>query len=134
MEIQKGKTRWAAYNIAYHFVWIPKYRRKVLTSEVESEMRKLTLDVCQKYEVTVLALEIQPDHIHLFVSAPPRISPARIVGLVKGYTSRYLREKFLKLTKLCGKDQLWSKSYYVGTAGNVSAETIIRYIEECQIS
>ena len=132
MEEQNGKTRWALYNIAYHFVWIPKYRRKILTSEIEAEMRRLTLDVCRKYEVTVFALEVQPEYIHLFVSAPPKIAPARIVGLVKGYTSRYLREKFPKLTKLCGKTQLWSKSYYVGTAGNVSVETIIKYIENCQ--
>jgi putative transposase len=132
MENQKGKTRWAVYSIAYHLVWIPKYRRRVLTSEIEAEMRRLTVDVCRKYEVEILALEIQPEHVHLFVSAPPRISPARIVGLVKGYSSRYLREKFPRLKRLCGKTQLWSKSYYVGTAGDVSSETIIRYIEECQ--
>jgi putative transposase len=133
METQIGKTRWSLYNIAYHLVWIPKYRRRVLTSEIESEMKKLTLDVCQKYGVKVLALNVQPEHIHLFVSAPPRISPARIVGLIKGYTSRYLREKFPKLVQICGKDQLWSKSYYVGTAGEVSAETITRYIQNCQM-
>jgi putative transposase len=132
MQEQKGKTRWASYSIAYHLVWIPKYRRKVLTSEIEAEMRRLTLDVCEKYEVKVLALEVQPDHIHLFVSAPPKVSPGKIAGLVKGYTSRYLREKFPKLTRICGKTQLWSKSYYVGTAGEVSSEIILRYIEECQ--
>jgi putative transposase len=134
MQEQTGKTRWSLYNIAYHLVWIPKYRRKVLTSEIEAEMKRLTLDVCQKYDITVLTLEVQPERIHLFVSAPPVKSPARIVGLVKGHTSRYLREKFPQLAKLCGRTQLWSKSYYVGTAGNVSAETIMRYINECQTS
>ena len=132
MQEQIGKTRWASYNIAYHLVWIPKYKRRMLTSEIEAEMKRLTLDVCQKYNIVVLALEVQPDHVHLFVSAPPAKSPSNIVGLVKGYTSRYLREKFPKLSKLCGQSQLWSKSYYVGTAGNVSAETIMRYINECQ--
>ena len=132
MEEQKGKTRWAVYSIAYHLVWIPKYRRKVLTTDVEAGMKRLTIEICGKYDVEVLALEVQPDHIHLFVSAPPRISPARIVGLVKGYTSRYLREEFPKLRGICGKDHLWSKSYYVGTVGEVSAETILRYINDCQ--
>jgi putative transposase len=79
-----------------------------------------------------LAVETDEDHIHVFVSAPPRFSPALIANLLKGYSSKYLREKFPQLKKKCGKDHLWTQAYYVGTAGNVSAETIRRYIEECQ--
>ena len=67
-----------------------------------------------------------------FVSAPPRWAPATIVGLFKGYTSRKLRERFPKLKRLCGREQLWTQAYYVGTAGAVSAEVIRRYIQECQ--
>jgi putative transposase len=77
-------------------------------------------------------METDEDHIHVFVSAPPRFSPAVIANLLKGYSSRYLREYFPHLKKVCGKDHLWTNSYYVGIAGCVSVETIKHYIEECQ--
>jgi len=70
--------------------------------------------------------------VHCFVSAPPRWSPAQIANVLKGYTSRVLREEFPDLQKACGKDQLWTQSYYVGTVGDVSADTVRRYILECQ--
>jgi putative transposase len=130
--IATGRTRHAHYQIAYHLVWIPKYRRKVLFNEVEGECKRLIIECCQKHGIVILALETDSDHIHLFVSAPPRMSPAWIVNLVKGYTSRFLRERFPKLKKVCGKESLWTSAYYVGTAGTVSAETIRRYINECQ--
>ena len=99
---------------------------------VESETKKLIAECCEQHDLTLLALETDMDHVHVFVSAPPRLSPATIAGLLKGYTSRYLREKFPHLKKLCGKEHLWSSSYYVGTAGDISAEAIRRYITECQ--
>jgi putative transposase len=71
-------------------------------------------------------------YIHVFVSAPPRVSPAQIANLLKGYTSRYLRERFPALIRKTGREQLWTQAYYVGTAGSVSAEVIRRYIAECQ--
>ena len=77
-------------------------------------------------------LETDEDHIHVFVSAPPRFSPAKIANLLKGYTSRFLRELFPTLKKKCGNDQLWTHAYYVGTAGQVTTDVIRRYIMECQ--
>lgn len=130
--MQEGKTRWAHYNIAYHLVWIPKYRRKILTTEVEKATKELIAECCERHELTLLALETDQDHVHVFVSAPPRFSPAEIANLLKGYSSRYLRERFPHLKRVCGKEHLWTQSYYVGTAGSVSAETIRRYIMECQ--
>ena len=130
--MQPGKTRWTHYNIAYHLVWIPKYRRKILTSDVEKATKGLIVECCERHDLTLLALETDQDHVHVFVSAPPRFSPAQIANLLKGYSSRYLRERFPHLKRVCGKDHLWTQSYYVGTAGAVSAETIRRYIMECQ--
>ena len=89
-------------------------------------------ECCEQQGLTLLAIETDEDHVHVFVSAPPRFSPARIAGLLKGHSSKYLREKFPRLKKLCGKEHLWTQAYYVGTAGNVSAEVIRRYIAECQ--
>lgn len=125
------KTRYAHYNINYHFVWIPKYRRKILVGPVAEELERLIRKVCDEREVEVLSLSIQPDHVHLFVSAPPRHAPSVLINTIKGYTSRYLRQKFPVLSKQTGP-RLWTRTYYVGTAGTVSAETIQRYIAECQ--
>lgn len=130
--MQAGKTRWTHYSIAYHLVWIPKYRRKVLTGEVQKATKELIAQCCQRHALTLLALETDEDHVHVLVSAPPRFSPAEIANLLKGYSARYLRERFPHLKRVCGKDHLWTQAYYVGTAGNVSAEVIQRYITECQ--
>jgi putative transposase len=128
--LQVGKTRYTHYPIAYHLVWIPQYRRRVLVGEVQAETKRLIAQCCERLGLTLLEVETDEDHIHVFVSAPPRFSPARIANLLKGYTSRYVREKFPRLNKVCGKEHLWTQSYYVGTAGAVSAETIKRYILE----
>lgn len=130
--LQTGKTRWSHYQIAYHFVWIPKYRRKILTGEVNAVVKRAIEECCKTHGFTLLALETDIDHVHCFVSAPPKDAPAKIVGLLKGYSSRMVRQASPALAKKTGKDQLWTSAYYVGTAGMVSAETIRRYITECQ--
>jgi putative transposase len=130
--LQVDKTRYTHYTIAYHLIWIPKYRRRILTGEVQKETKQLIQECCEQQGMTLLAAETDEDHIHVFVSAPPRFSPALIANHLKGYSSRFLRAKFPHLKKVCGKEHLWTSSYYVGTAGHVSAETIRRYIAECQ--
>jgi len=130
--LQVGKTRYSHYSIAYHLVWIPKYRRRILTGEVQKETKRLIAECCEQQGLKLLAMETDEEHIHVFVSAPPRFSPALIANHLKGHSSRFLREKFPHLKKLCGKEHLWTSSYYVGTTGNISAETIRRYIVECQ--
>lgn len=111
---------------------MPKYRRKVLVGEVEAACKTLIAECCNQHGFRLLALKTGVDHVHCFVSAPPRRAPAIIVGLLKGYTSRRLWERFPKLKRLCGREQLWTQACFVGTVGNVSAETIRRYIQECQ--
>jgi len=126
-----GTTRWTHYRLGYHLVWLPKYRRRALRDDVAAATRELLAEACGKHDLTLLAVETDMDHVHVFVSAPPAVSPSDIAGLLKGYTSRKLRERFPHLIKLCGKEQLWSQSYYVGSVGDMSAETVRRYIEEC---
>ena len=130
--MQIRKTRWSHFLCNYHLVWIPKYRKKVLVGEVAQETERLLREVASKNDMEILALSVQPDHVHVFVSAPPRFSPAEIVNLFKGYTSRKLREKFPHLREDVHPRGLWVRPYYVGTAGHVSQETIQRYIEEAQ--
>jgi len=63
--MQLRKTRWSLYNLNYHFVWIPKYRRRVLVEDVTEELEKLIFEIGKKHEIEVLSLSVQPDHIHL---------------------------------------------------------------------
>jgi putative transposase len=130
--LQEGKTRWTHYQTGYHLVWIPKYRRKVLVGAVADALKRLLAACCERNGLTLIAVETDVDHVHVFVSAPPRWSPAQIANVLKGYTSRYLREQFPHLKRRCGREQLWTQAYYVGTAGQVSAEIVRRYITECQ--
>lgn len=124
------KTRYSHYQINYHFVWIPKYRRGVLTGRIKSSLDEIIRGIIERMEGEVLSLDVQPDHIHLFVSMKPKYSPVKVINAVKGASSRRLRNKYPELKGL-GKN-LWTRTYYVGTAGKVSDEIIRRYIEECQ--
>lgn len=121
------KTRYAHYNINYHFVWIPKYRKSILMDSIENTLEKTLKNASE--DIDILSLEIMPDHIHCSVSAPPRMSPSEIINILKGVSSRILRQEY---SELQNHKHLWTRTYYVGTAGQVSAETIKKYIEECQ--
>jgi putative transposase len=83
--------------------------------------------ICQEIEVSIVALEVMPDHIHIFLNALPNISPSDIMAKVKGVTSKTLRQEFKHLQHL---SSLWTRSFFCSTAGNVSSETVQRYIEE----
>jgi putative transposase len=113
-------------------VWIPKYRKTVLVDEVAERTISLIYEVSRKNRYKVLALEVMPDHVHLFCSVRPNHAPSTIVKIFKGSLARTLFKEFPGLKKKFWKGHLWAPSYYVGTAGHVSAETIKRYIEECQ--
>ncbi len=91
--LQAGTTRYTHYSIAYHLVWMPKYRRRVLTGDVQAETKRLIMECCEKQGLTLLAMKTDEDHIHVFVSAPPRFSPALIAHVLKG-TMRLIGTNF----------------------------------------
>ena len=117
----------AVYTLKYHLVWCPKYRRKVLVDTVADDLRSLLYQKAEQLKVTVEALEIMPDHVHLFISAPPTEAPHRLANQFKGYTSRVLRGKYPELRSRL--PSLWSRSYYMGSIGQVSEKTVKAYIE-----
>jgi len=119
--------RHAVYDINYHFVFCPKYRRPVLTGAVSDRLVELLHQLVPFLEGKVIELVIRPDHVHLFVSFPPTLAPNQIVRRLKGATSHHLRQEFPKLRSRL--PSLWTRAYYCGTAGNVSSETIRKYIE-----
>ncbi|OAH60974.1 IS200/IS605 family transposase [Domibacillus aminovorans] len=112
----------------YHFVFCPRYRRKIfLQTEVEQRFKELVHEVCEELQIVIVALECDKDHTHLFLNALPSLSPADMMAKIKGVTSKKLREEFPHLRHL---PSLWTRSYFVSTAGNVSSETIKRYVEQ----
>ena len=126
------------HNINYHIVWIPKYRKKVLADEkIQETLATIIKGQCEDLKVDILALEIMPDHVHLFIGAKPTHTPYKIVAQIKGNTSRQLRLvfkdiRYLNFPRKIGKgfDSLWADGYYCGSAGHVSQDSVKRYINE----
>jgi putative transposase len=114
--------------INYHFVWIVRRRKKILTGELDARLKELIHEIAPTVDCEILALETDLDHVHFFVNCPPTMSPAQIVQRFKGATSHQLRKEFSWLTTRL--PSLWTRSYFVGTAGNVSSATIKKYVEE----
>lgn len=114
------------YLLNYHLIWCPKRRRKILVGNVKVRLEEIIRQVASEIGVEILALEIMPDHLHLFISAYPQLSIPHIVKSFKGRSSHDLRIEFPELNKM---PSMWTHSYFVSTAGNVSADSIQKYIE-----
>ena len=112
----------------YHFVWCPKYRRKVIIADVETRLQEIIRDTVKENNWEIIALETMPDHVHLFIKAGPTVAPNNIIARIKGRSSRILRKEFPALKRRL--PTLWTRSYFVSTHGHVSSETIKRYVEE----
>lgn len=110
-----------------HLVWIPKRRRKVLIGDVKIRLIQIFQELAIEKEWAIRALEVAPDHIHLFVEVHPTDAINQVVKAFKGRSSNYLRKEFEHLKKM---PSLWTNSYFFSTAGNVSADTIERYIND----
>ena len=124
------KTKNCKYNINYHYTWIPKTRAKILVEPFKSDVKKFLLETCQEKEWDPLALQIMPDHLHFFMSAPPKWAPSKIIQELKADSSRKLRKKYSIIRQMRSTDDFWASGYYVGTAGHVTAENVARYIAE----
>ena len=116
--------------INYHVVWSVKYRRKVLTGEIEAYLKELVQQIAADKGFAVQLFECgECDHVHCFVTAPPKLSVTNIVKYLKGITGRKLIEQFPDIRQKLWKGELWNHSYYCETIGSVSEENIRRYIE-----
>ena len=123
--------RTSVCNINYHVVWSVKYRRKILSEDVELYLKELVQQIAADKGFTVHLFECgEGDHVHCFVSGPPKLSITDIVKYLKGITGRKLFEQFPEIREKLLKGQLWNHSYYVETIGSVSEENIRRYIEK----
>ncbi|MCS2322125.1 IS200/IS605 family transposase [Bacteroides fragilis] len=116
------------FNISYHLIWCPKYRRKVLVNGIDDRLKELLQEKAQDLGVTIEKMEVMPDHVHLFVKSTPGIAVQHLVNQLKGYTSTALRKEFPALKRKL--PSLWSRSYYCETIGHISEATIVKYIED----
>ena len=118
-----SKERTSVHRLHYHFIWCPKYRKSVLTGEAKDRLEALIEEKADELDLEILALVVRPDHVHLFIEGNPKLAPNKIMQQVKGYSSRHLRDEFD-----FGLPSLWTRSYFVSSAGDVSSEVIEEYI------
>ena len=116
------------YKNQYHIIFCTKYRRQVITDEIEARLKEILQEKVNELPIEMKAMEVMPDHIHLFLECDPRIAIHQVIKKLKGATSHILREEFPSLkTRI---PSLWTRSYFLCTVGHINEETIIRYIEE----
>ena len=127
------KKRWTVgrtcvYNIRYHLVWCPKFRRPVLVGGVEERLKSLLQEKASELGLDILSMEIMSNYVHLFVEASPADSPHFIVQQLKGYTARFIRKEFpaMRSRLPC----MWTRSYYCESVGHISEDAIQKYIED----
>lgn len=126
------KERWSTsttsvYNLGYHIIWCPKFRRKVLTGETATVLKDALNKRATENGWSIENLEVMPDHVHMFIKAGPTDAVSYIVAQLKGYSSHKLRQKFPSLWKRL--PSLWTRSYYAESVGCMSEDAIKRYIE-----
>ena len=123
-------TSHVKYDIKYHIVWITKYRYKILNNDIGQRLKLLLIQTCQSRGVTIISGHIAKDHIHILVSCPPSLAPAKIVQYLKGRSSRILQEEYPQLRKRYWGQHLWARGYFCATVGTITDEMIKEYIEK----
>lgn len=118
----------AICEIKYHIIWCPKYRKEFLVGDFKDYLKNILEVICNSRRWEIIEMEIMPDHIHIFLTTQPYESPTNIVKVLKGVSARQMYKRFSNLKNHLRKGHIWSPSYYVGTAGNMSADTIQQYI------
>lgn len=117
------------YNCTYHIVFIPKYRRKVMFGDLRKEVGEALGKACKLEEVTIIKAATLPDHVHMYVSIPPKESVAKVVGRIKGKSALMIFDRHPEYRDKNGR-HFWARGYYCETVGNVNEATIKRYIDE----
>ena len=107
-------TKW---NCLYHIVFTPKYRRKIFYGQKRLEIGKILRELCKWYGVEIIEAEVCPDHIHMLVSIPPKMSVSSFMGKLKGKSSLMIFERWANLKYKFGQRNFWCRGYYVDTVG-----------------
>jgi putative transposase len=112
-----------------HFVWITKYRYKVLKSDIQLRTRELIQQICNANDVKILKGVVSADHVHIHVSYPPKLSASELMRKIKGRSGRKLLQEFPELKKRYWGGHIWGIGYGVWSTGNVTDEMIQEYLE-----
>jgi len=124
------RTKHAVYDLKYHLVWIPKYRKNILDKEVSEYLKVIFSKIAEEYEFEIDTMEVMEDHVHIFVEVPPRYSPARVVQIMKSISAREVFSQFPDFRKQLWAGELWNDGYFVRSVGDkVTADIIRKYIE-----
>lgn len=116
------------FNIEYHFVWVTKYRYKVLTGDVGQRVRELVRQTCEAFEIRILSGAVSKDHVHILVSAPPTMAPSEIMRRVKGRSASKLFEEFPHVKKQYWGRHFWARGYFCATVGQMTDEMVEEYL------
>ena len=116
------------HDIQYHFIWLTKYRYKILTGQISQRLRELLIQGCTARGITIIEGSIGTDHVHMLVSCPTNLAPSQIAQYLKGRSSRLIQDEFPELKKRYWGQHLWARGYFVATVGSVTKETIRQYI------
>ena len=124
------RAKHAVYDLKYHIVWIPKYRKMILKDSVAESLKTIFYGIAERYEMEIDTLEVVPDHVHVFLIAPPKYSPSHVVQILKSVSARELFSVHPELRKELWGGELWSDGYFVRSVGDeVTADVIRRYIK-----
>ncbi len=117
------------YDVKYHFVWITKYRYKILENDIGMRVRTIIREVCMAYDLKILSGVVSKDHVHLLLSAPPTIAPSQIAQYLKGKSSFKIQQEFPELRKRYWGQHIWARGYFCATSGTVTDEMIKAYLD-----
>ena len=115
-----------AYEIWYHGVWIPKYRRKILTPRISGRLREILAGLCQPSGLELDSLALELDHLHLFLSIPPRLSVSEAIGILKSISARQMFAEFPHLREHLRRGKLWGRGYFVTTVPDSRTFAMLR--------
>ncbi len=120
----------AAYDTAYHLVWSPKYRKRILNGEVGARVEEMFKEIAEAYDITIDEMEVSPDHVQIFCSFPPRYSIAQVVTRFKSLSARAVFREFPQVKRQLWGGEFWENGYFARTVGDkVTAEVIRKYIQ-----
>ena len=129
MELQR--TSHAVYDTKYHLVWTPKYRKMDIEGDIRSKAQEIFEEVALNHDFEIDALEIEEDHVHIFLSFPPRYSISKVVGMFKSISASVIFREHPEVKRELWGGEFWEDGYFVRTVGDkVTAEVIGQYIRE----
>ena len=113
-----------------HIIWVPKYRKRVLTGQVAIRVRDILRQIAMEHEIDIISGKIAADHVHVFVSYRPDMPVSKIVQYLKGISSRLLMQEFAHIRKTFWGRHFWDRGYMAVSSGTITDEVIQKYIEE----